>query len=86
LRVGGKSSPIDDRRNWDGYLVDGEVRRLEPSQGLLMQGFPHKFRFPKEVSKSQQMKQLGNSVAVWAVRDYGKLIIDALNQSKERWK
>lgn len=22
LRVGGKGSPIDDRRNWDGYIVN----------------------------------------------------------------
>jgi DNA (cytosine-5)-methyltransferase 1 len=82
LRVGGKSSPIDDRRNWDGYLVNGEVRRLEPRQGVWMQGFPLKFDFPKGMSKAQQMKQLGNSVAVWAVRDYGQLIIDALDKSK----
>ena len=25
LRVGGRGSSIDDRRNWDSYRVDGEV-------------------------------------------------------------
>ena len=77
LRVGGKSSPIDDRRNWDGYWVDGQARRLTPSEGLKMQGFPANFKFP--VSDSTALKQLGNSVAVWAVRDYAKQIIRSLN-------
>ena len=27
LRVGGRGSGIGDRRNWDAYLVDSEVRR-----------------------------------------------------------
>jgi len=35
LRVGGKRSPIDDRRNWDGYIVDGEVRRVTGIKHLL---------------------------------------------------
>ncbi|WP_234805550.1 hypothetical protein [Mycoplasmopsis agassizii] len=30
LRVGGKSSEITDRRNWDGYIVDGKERRIRP--------------------------------------------------------
>jgi len=76
LRVGGKSSPIEDRRNWDGYLVNGKPRRLTPAEGLKMQGFPSSFKFP--VSDSAALKLLGNSVAVWAVRDYAKQIIKAL--------
>lgn len=76
LRVGGKSSPITDRRNWDGYLVDGEVRRLTPDEAKKMQGFPDGFVFP--VSRSEAMKQLGNSVAVWAIQDYAKQIITSL--------
>lgn len=62
LRVGGKRSPIDDRRNWDGYRVDGHIVRLEQEQGLRMMGFPDEFEFP--VSRSKAMKQLGNSVCV----------------------
>ena len=66
LRVGGRGSGISDRRNWDTYLVDGEVRRLSPKEGLRMQGFPDDFEFP--VSETQAMKQLGNSVAVPAIQ------------------
>jgi DNA (cytosine-5)-methyltransferase 1 len=78
LRVGGKKSPIDDRRNWDGYIVDGEVRRLTSNEGKKMQGFPSNFKFP--VSESQALKQLGNSVAVSAIQDYATAILKTLNE------
>jgi DNA (cytosine-5)-methyltransferase 1 len=79
--VGGKSSGIDDRRNWDGYLVDGKVRRLTPEEGKKMQGFPSEFFFP--VSRTEAMKQLGNSVAVPAVQDWAQEIINALRRLDE---
>lgn len=78
LRVGGKRSPIDDRRNWDGYIVDGEIRRLTPSEGKKMQGFPASFKFP--VSDSEALKQLGNSVAVTAIQDYAAAIVETLEK------
>ena len=40
LRVGGGKSPIEDRRNWDGYIVDNKVVRINSKQGLAMMGFP----------------------------------------------
>lgn len=79
LRVGGKASPIHDRRNWDGYIVDGETRRLTPREALKMQGFPTSFKFP--VNDSVAMKQLGNSVAVNAVHAYAKQILRSLERS-----
>jgi DNA (cytosine-5)-methyltransferase 1 len=77
LRVGGGRSPIDDRRNWDGYIVNGQVRRLTSREGKKMQGFPDDFVFP--VSDAEAMKQLGNSVAVSAIQDWGSEIIKSLN-------
>lgn len=74
LRCGGRGSPINDRRNWDSYEVNGKVVRLNPNQGLKMQGFPSEFIFP--VSDSQAMKQLGNSVAVDAIRMCGQAMVD----------
>jgi len=62
LRVGGRGSSINDRRNWDSYRVDGEIKRLQPRQGKRMMGFPDNFILPKSVTQS--MKQLGNSVCV----------------------
>lgn len=74
LRVGGRGSKIDDRRNWDSYLVNGEVRRLTSKEGILMQGFPSDFKFT--VSETQAMKQLGNSVAVPAIQAVSKNILN----------
>lgn len=80
LRVGGRGSGVSDRRNWDSYLVDGLERRLTPSEAKLMQGFPRDFVFP--VSTTAAMKQLGNSVAVWAVQDYARELIRTLDRSQ----
>lgn len=61
LRVGGRMSPIEDRHNWDGYIVNGKEVRLSVEQAKKMQGFPVDYIFP--VSYNQAMKQLGNSVS-----------------------
>lgn len=76
LRVGGRGSPIDDRRNWDSYKVNGKIKRLSSLQGLKMQGFPKDFYFP--VSETQAMKQLGNSVAIPAIEAVAKSIQESL--------
>lgn len=82
LRVGGRGSKITDRRNWDSYMVDGKPKRLSPKEGKKMQGFPDNFVFP--VSDSQAMKQLGNSVAIYAIQDYAQKIIESLNKHYEQ--
>lgn len=79
LRVGGKGSPITDRRNWDGYWVNGEEQRLTPEIAKKMQGFPDDFHFP--VSNTQAMKQIGNAVAVPVIHAIGQKIIDCLNSN-----
>lgn len=81
LRVGGKGSGVGDRRNWDSYLVDGSETQINQEQGKRMQGFPDWFEFP--VSKTQAMKQLGNSVAVWAIRDYANEILKTLKAASK---
>lgn len=76
LRVGGRGSRIDDRRNWDAYLVDGEVRQLGITEGKKMQGFPLHYEFP--VNKTQAIKQLGNSVAIDAVQEVAQQMLKHL--------
>ena len=78
LRVGGRGSNIDDRRNWDSYLVDGVVKQISYIEGKKMQGFPSDFEFP--VSPRQAIKQLGNSVAVDAIEAVGKSMLDYLTK------
>lgn len=80
LRVGGKSSPITDRRNWDGYIVNGKEIRITPKQAKRMQGFPEDFIFP--VSNGAAMKQLGNSVAIPAVQAFALELIKVLEANK----
>jgi DNA (cytosine-5)-methyltransferase 1 len=80
LRVGGKGSGINDRRNWDAYLVNGKVKRLGIEEGKKMMGFPKNFIFP--VSEAQAMKQLGNSVAVNAIEAVSKKILKHLKSAK----
>ena len=72
LRVGGGRSPINDRRNWDGYIINNKVVRINSKQGLEMMGFPKSFKL--QVSENQALKQLGNSVAVNVVKAIGKEI------------
>lgn len=78
LRVGGRGSRIDDRRNWDAYIVNGKIKRLGSKEGLKMQGFPKNFNFP--VTEAQAMKQLGNSVAVPAIQLVAQEIIKQLKK------
>lgn len=77
LRVGGRGSGIHDRRNWDAYSVDGEVRIITLDEGKRMMGFPEDFIFP--VSNTQAMKQLGNSVAVDPVRMTATALLKSLD-------
>ncbi|MBC7766555.1 DNA cytosine methyltransferase [Arenimonas sp.] len=82
LRVGGKCSPIDDRRNWDGYWINGEVKRLKPKQGKRMMGLPEDFIFP--VPEAQAMKQLGNSVCVDVVKHIGSEVRAYLDRNSKK--
>lgn len=77
LRVGGRGSSIDDRRNWEFYRVNGEVKRIEIAEGKKMMGLPDNFHFP--VGKIAAMKQMGNGVAVDAVREVARAMIAHLN-------
>ena len=81
LRLGGMGSNINDRRNWDSYLVDGEIVKLQPEHGKMMQGFPKNFYLSE--SRIKSLKLLGNSVAVNAVHAVGKQILRYLDDKSE---
>lgn len=82
LRVGGRWSKIDDRRNWDNYIVNWEEKRLSSKEGKKLQGLPNDFFFP--VSEAQAMKQLGNSVAVPAIQIVAEEILKNLQNVKSK--
>ena len=78
LRVGGAGSNINDRRNWDSYLVNNKVIRIQPQHALKIQGFPSDFKLPS--SRTEAMKQLGNSVAVDAIKACASELISHMNR------
>lgn len=79
LRVGGKGSKIDDRRNYEFYRVNGEVRRVGITEAKKMMALPDDFEFP--VSQSQTMKQLGNSVCVEVVSKVAESVFKYINNN-----
>ncbi len=81
LRVGGRGSKYGDRRNWEFYLVDGSIRRLGVQEGKKMMGYPDDFYFP--CSETQAMKQLGNSVAVTAIKQVASNLLAYLSNYSE---
>ena len=72
LRCGGKSSPINDRHNWDGYWVDDKEYRLTIDDGLKLQGFNH-YNFVG--NKNEKWKMLGNTIPTIFTEIIGKQII-----------
>ena len=60
IRCGGKNSPIDDKHNWDGYIVDGKEYRLTKEDCLKIQGFSSEFKLCG--NNKDQWKQLGNTI------------------------
>jgi len=70
IRIGGRHSGIDNRYNWDAYMVDGQVKYITPEQCLLLHGFPKGFKLcGKECDK---YAQVGNSVSVFIVNEIVK--------------
>lgn len=60
IRCGGKKSPIGDKHNWDGYMVDGKEYRLTKEDCLKIQGFSAEFKLCG--NNNAQWKQLGNTI------------------------
>jgi len=60
IRCGGKHSPIKDKHNWDGYMVNGEEYRLTLDDCLALQGFGPEFILGGQ--KKDKWKQLGNTI------------------------
>jgi DNA (cytosine-5)-methyltransferase 1 len=80
LRVGGRRSGVNDRRNWDTYIVDGNVHSLTLEEAKALQGFPDWYSFEK-VSETQAFKQLGNAVVVPAVQATMESMLTVLDKN-----
>ncbi len=60
IRCGGRQSPINDKHNWDGYMVDGIEYRLTIEDCLKLQGYDNSFVLMG--SKKEQWNQVGNTI------------------------
>lgn len=75
IRIGGRHSGINNRYNWDSYVVDGEVKTITPEQCLLLHGFPKDFNLYG--TESQKYAQVGNSVSVYIINEIVKQLQSA---------
>ena len=73
VRVGGRHSGINNRFNWDCYMVDGEPRYITPEECLQLQGFPADHYLAG--SSSDKYRQVGNSVPTTIIREIGKSLV-----------
>ena len=84
LRCGGSLSPLGSPHNWDGYLIEGELRRLKPKECLKLMGFPDKFEFPQKctdgsnLSRTRKKMQAGNSAPYPAIKTIARELIKKL--------
>jgi DNA (cytosine-5)-methyltransferase 1 len=72
IRCGGRNSPIDDKHNWDGYIVDDNEYRLTHKDCLKLQGFPDDFKLIG--SETEKWKLLGNTIPTIFTEIIGKQI------------
>lgn len=78
IRCGGKNSPINDKHNWDGYMVGGMEYRLTKEDCLKLQGFDADFKLcGKEKDK---WKQLGNTIPTVFTEIIGRNICKYLEE------
>ena len=70
IRIGGRRSGINNRFNWDAYLVDGKVRYITPEECLMLHGFPKDFKLCG--NQGQKYHQVGNSVSCCIVNELVK--------------
>lgn len=60
IRCGGRNSSINDKHNWDGYIVNDIEYRLTIKDCLKLQGFDENFKLYG--NNKEQWKQLGNTI------------------------
>jgi DNA (cytosine-5)-methyltransferase 1 len=77
IRCGGRNSPINDKHNWDGYIVDGKEYRLTKEDCLKIQGFQPDFKLCG--TNSEQWRQLGNTIPTIFTEMIGKQIYKYYN-------
>jgi len=73
LRVGGRHSGINNRFNWDCYIINGKPRYITVEECLQLQGFPPTHFLAG--NSSDRFRQVGNSVPTTVVREIGRSLL-----------
>ncbi len=73
VRIGGRHSGIDNKYNWDCYLVNGALHYITPEECLQLQGFPRNHYLAGNTS--DKYHQVGNSVPTTVVREVGRAVV-----------
>lgn len=74
IRIGGRRSGINNKYNWDCYLVNGKEHYISLKECLELQGFPRDYYLAGK--KDLQYKQVGNAVPTVVVEAIGKQLIN----------
>lgn len=78
IRIGGRKSGVDNRHNWDGYLINGREYFLSAKDCIKLMGFSDSdYDALKNagISDSRILKVAGNSVAVTVLEDVFKSLL-----------
>lgn len=70
IRIGGRRSGINNKYNWDCYMVDGKEHYITVEECLQLQGFPREYYLAG--NKENRYKQVGNAVPTVVVEAIGK--------------
>jgi len=73
VRIGGRHSGINNKFNWDCYLVDGKPKYIRPEECLELQGFPRDYYLAGNTDA--KYRQVGNSVPTTVVREIGLALL-----------
>ena len=71
IRCGGRKSPINDKHNWDGYIVDNKEYRLTIEDALKLQGFTDT-EFKLTGNEKEKWTLLGNTIPTIFTEILGK--------------
>jgi DNA (cytosine-5)-methyltransferase 1 len=71
IRCGGRKSPINDKHNWDGYIVDDKEYRLTIEDALKLQGFTDT-EFKLTGNEKEKWTLLGNTIPTIFTEILGK--------------
>ena len=86
IRLGGRNSGVNDRHNWDGYMINGKEYFLSAKDCLLLMGFSsddYDALKKNGISESKISKVAGNSVVVTILEHIFKRLLSSAEDSNE---